>query len=275
MVTDDPNNFGAFARVYLDWHRHEYPDSNWRVVHIINTIFAHLHPRALDAVTPLELERWKMRRLGEVSKSTVLKELRSLAALYNAAVTWGVTSHNPVRAVRKPREHQRPPRWYSADELSRIYRVAGAHAPWWRLVANTGLRLSEALQLRHEDIRAGVLHVVSRAGARTKSLQSRQVPLSPGAVAALAQLPESGNQFVLPRMHPKSMSRAFRRDAHRAGLNGSLHTLRHTFAAHLASSGIPLREIQLLLGHSTIRVTEIYAHLAPERLTAAVARLDL
>lgn len=53
-----------------------------------------------------------------------------------------------------------------------------------------------------------------------------------------------------------------------------MHDLRHTCAAWLVSAGVPLTEVRDLLGHSTIRMTERYAHLAPERVRAAVAALD-
>ncbi len=275
MVTDDPRTLKALIAVYLDWRRHEFPDSHARVADILTRVFAAFHDLPPDGLTPFLIERWKLARLTAVRRGTVLKELRTLSALYNAAISWGLASSNPVRQVRKPRDHDNPPRWYTAEELGRLYAASGHHAPWWRFLANTGLRRAEALHLRRANLRDGVIQVMSRDGARTKSRRARQIPLSPGARAALAALPDPGNGYVLPRINPDSMSRAFRVDARRAGLDGSLHALRHTFAAHLASRGVPLREIQLLLGHSTIRVTEMYAHLAPERLRAAVRNLDL
>ena len=52
------------------------------------------------------------------------------------------------------------------------------------------------------------------------------------------------------------------------------HDLRHTCAAWLVSSGVALTEVRDLLGHSSVKVTERYAHLAPENVRAAVAVLD-
>ena len=53
-----------------------------------------------------------------------------------------------------------------------------------------------------------------------------------------------------------------------------IHDLRHTCAAWLVSAGAPLPEVRDLLGHSTVKMTERYAHLAPENVRAAVAKLD-
>jgi len=81
--------------------------------------------------------------------------------------------------------------------------------------------------------------------------------------------------FRLPRMAPGSLSRAFDRALERAGLDGSLHCLRHTFCAHLVMAGVPLRTVQLLAGHAHFSTTEKYAHLAPGHLQDAVRGLVL
>lgn len=53
-----------------------------------------------------------------------------------------------------------------------------------------------------------------------------------------------------------------------------IHDMRHTCAAWLVTAGVPLAEVRDLLGHSTVKMTERYAHLAPENVRAAVTRLD-
>jgi site-specific recombinase XerD len=60
-----------------------------------------------------------------------------------------------------------------------------------------------------------------------------------------------------------------------AGLEtkGTLHTLRHTFASHLVQAGVDLYSVSKLLGHSSIKMTEIYAHLAPKTLQEVIKRL--
>ena len=61
----------------------------------------------------------------------------------------------------------------------------------------------------------------------------------------------------------------------RAGIRDfRIHDLRHCCAAWLVSVGVPLTEVRGLLGHSTVKMTERYAHLAPENVRAAVVRLD-
>lgn len=72
-----------------------------------------------------------------------------------------------------------------------------------------------------------------------------------------------------------SVRRSFATACRRAGITDlRIHDLRHTCAAWLVSSGVPLMEVRDLLGHSTVTMTERYAHLSPDNVRAAVAQLD-
>lgn len=298
--------FGDFVIEYLAWHYQKFPDSHDRIAQILSDRFMAFKNTPLDAITPYDIEMWQTQRTRDtvdrllgyawvpngrgrhrmepvkkkqpVAKATILKELRALSALFNRAVIWGLAKQNPVKLVEKPKDRkEKPVVWYTKAELERLYAVSKERAHWWRLMANTGLRSAEARHLKWDDIREKRLHVLSREGARTKSGHWRQVPLSRGAEAALAALRAANGkaEYVLPPMDPKSLSRACKKDLKRAGLGGSLHCLRHTFGATLVSASVPLREIQELMGHASMKTTEIYAHLAPENLEAAVTRLEL
>ncbi|MGB4334022.1 MAG: tyrosine-type recombinase/integrase, partial [Chromatiaceae bacterium] len=81
--------------------------------------------------------------------------------------------------------------------------------------------------------------------------------------------------YVLPQIAPASLSRSFARTLERAALDGGIHCLRHTFCSHLVQAGVPLRTVQVLAGHSSIRVTENYAHLSPSALRDSIMKLNL
>jgi integrase len=286
-----------FAVDYLAWHRAEYPASHERVRGIVER---HLVPAmgttALDRLTKTQAERYKGMRDG-VKPTTVGKELRTLQAVLNRAVFLDLLARNPIAGVRPPPVlDSRPQAWFTADELARLYAHARPHAgdeaakglppragvpdyaPVWRLMANTGLRRAEALQLMWLEVGATELRIVSTAEARTKSRRWRLVPLSAGALAALEALRTvtGARPHVLPRVHAASLSRTFRVHARRAGLpSTSIHSLRHTFCAHLVQAGVPLRTVQVLAGHASYSTTERYAHLAPGYLSDAIGRLTL
>ena len=168
----------------------------------------------------------------------------------------------------------KPPTYYTRDEMQAIYRCAPDRFVW-QLMANTGLRRSEALHLRQEHISDGSVMILSEAEARTKSAKWRTVPLSPAAQEAVEALSGKDSGYLLDRVHPTSLTRAFLKAAQRAGVGGHLHCLRHTFCSHLVMGSVDLRTVQILAGHSSITVTERYAHLSPDHLRGATAGLRL
>lgn len=271
-------SFGVAAVRYLDWHQFQYPDSHARVRFIVEHRLIQFHDRPLASLTQPEIEQWVVQRASKVRAGTVEKELRTLKALFNKACEWKLEgAHNPAENVSPPQDvTSEPIHWYRPAELKRLYKADRLHAACWQFLANTGLRRREAMQLQWEHIRDGSVWVTSRPGARTKSAKWRQIPLSPGAASALPKL-RRGNKsiYVLPRMAKESWSRAFAKATERAKVGGSLHSLRHTFAANLVVQGVNLRVIQRLMGHATIKTTEQYAHVAGDTLESAVEGLKL
>jgi integrase/recombinase XerD len=146
------------------------------------------------------------------------------------------------------------------------------------LVYATGLRVSEVVSLKvsQVNLEAGYLTVVG------KGRKERAVPIGTcGRERLLAYLDDGRARLLKSRLSPylfvtragRSMTRqAFwhllRRHVQRAGVptDVSPHTLRHAFATHLVEGGADLRAVQLMLGHADISTTEIYTHVARERL---------
>ena len=142
----------------------------------------------------------------------------------------------------------------------------------------TGLRVSELVSLRHDQVnlRQGVVRVVGKGN------RERLVPLGAEAVAWLERWLAQGRPALLggrslPTLFPTARGGALTRQAfwHRvkrlarqAGIGASIspHTLRHAFATHLLNHGADLRVVQMLLGHSDVSTTQIYTHVARERL---------
>lgn len=173
----------------------------------------------------------------------------------------------PVTYVSAPRILNSKPRtFYTHEEADKL--LAGKMGEIWRLFVNTGLRRGEGMMLRREWVKPDALQILSTDDDRTKSGKWREVPLSEGAREAIESI-KGAEGYILPRMEPESLSRACIRESKRAGLTGSLHTLRHTYISHLVMAGFPIRTVQVLAGHSSITVTEKYAHLAPDHVAKA------
>ena len=268
--------FAEWAIEYARWHSDEYPDSYFRIEQILRCYlipFFGLMP--IGGITRVDAERYKHARRGQASPGTITKELRTLQAVLNKAVDWEIIPANRAKGVKPPKELvSRPPRWYTREELAAMYAADALHAHIWRLMVNTGLRRGEAQNLRRQDVGEDAIRVISTPGARTKSAKWRLVPITPGARIALQGLQGAG-ELVVPRMTADSLTHCFTRTLARVAIDGSLHCLRHTYGSHLVMAGVPLRTVQVLMGHSTILVTERYAHLAPGHLMDATKGLSL
>lgn len=264
----------AFAREYMLWHQAEHPSSTYRIQQIIE---GHLIPAfgtlALDAIRPRLVEDYKQRRGQIVAPATVAKEVRTLKAMLERAVAWEVMPVNYIARVAEPKSLlSRPVEFYTVEQLRALY-AASEYSAVWRLYANTGMRRGEGLQLKRQNVGRESIRIVSSEEARTKSGKWREIPITDGAREALERL--GGDDYVLPRIRPESLSRACIRDASRAQIGGSIHVLRHTYISHLVMAGVPIRTVQILAGHSTIAVTERYAHLAPGHLQDAGRAISL
>jgi integrase/recombinase XerD len=148
----------------------------------------------------------------------------------------------------------------------------------------TGLRVSELVSLRlgQINLNQGVVRVTGKGG------RERLIPLGEESLEWLQQfiagpreeiLLEKQTDFVFPTRRGDRMTRqAFwhiiKRYTELAGITQPLspHTLRHAFATHLLNHGADLRVVQMLLGHSDLSTTQIYTHVARERLRELHAR---
>ncbi len=279
-------SFIEFSAKYLSWYEKEYPTSYKRVANIIAVmLMPHFQLKRLDEITVRVVDEWKTVRRGQHSRrkrkgkagrmiraETVNKELRQLKALLAKAVEWEAIGRHPC-AKAKPLKNldSAPPPFYTAEQLDKLYRASlNDRRWWWQFMTATGLRRSEAYNAHRDHIRPGWIRVPSTTDARTKSGKWREIPLAPAAREALDHLGES---YLLPRVHPNQITRAFGKDARRAGVGGSVHWLRHTFCSQLVTAGIPLRTVQILAGHASYATTERYAHLAPDYLQGVVERM--
>ncbi|MEJ2379569.1 MAG: site-specific tyrosine recombinase XerD [Gammaproteobacteria bacterium] len=142
----------------------------------------------------------------------------------------------------------------------------------------TGLRVSELVHLTVDQVnlRQGVVRIMG------KGSKERLVPLGDEAIDWLQRYLRDGrpqltqgyiSDFVFPGRRGAAMTRQtfwhlIKRHAQRAGISKHLspHTLRHAFATHLLNHGADLRVVQMLLGHSDLSTTQIYTHVARQRL---------
>lgn len=216
---------------------------------------------------------------------TVARRLSTLRRFYRHQLRDGAVTEDPTTRVQSPRLGRRLPDTLTEPDVEALLAapdrddlLGERDATMLEVLYATGLRVSElvGLQVAEVNLRQGVVRVMG------KGSKERLVPLGEEAVEALTGFFSGARRQILgvrishdafPTRRGKAMTRqAFwqliRRYARKAGITKHLspHTLRHAFATHLINHGADLRVVQMLLGHSDISTTQIYTHVARERL---------
>lgn len=248
-----------------------------------------LGDRRLNEITVRDVEKLKATLLKrELSPKTINNALGTLSRLLSYAVEAEVIATMvTIKRLKVP-----PPAFdfLTFEEADRLLEAARKHSADWHAqiftALRTGLRYGELCELRWSDVdlvagRLLVRRSFTRGKVKTpKSNRTREVPLSPDTVAVLKAHRHLRSELVFckpdggRRIHRRA-DVAIKKICKRAGLrNIGWHVLRHSFASHLVMLGRSVKEVQELLGHSTITMTMRYAHLAPTVKREAVALLD-
>ena len=244
----------------------------------------------MRTLTPQDIRTHVNRRLEDgVTNATINRELSLLSAAINFYNKEQLeTLPNPTKG-RKLREPEARIRWISDEEADRLIEAAeeadrAPHlADFIALALNTGCRSGELLGLEwpRVDMDRRLIHL---EGIHTKAGKRRSVPLNNEAYRALlsranfrtTHCPDTTWVFASEKgQRIQSVKKSFATACRKAEIEDfRIHDLRHTCAAWLVSAGVPLPEVRDLLGHSSITMTEKYAHLSPDNVRRAVSVLD-
>jgi integrase len=242
--------------------------------------------KALNQYCLLDVEYFKAQRSRQCSLTTVNIEFRTLKAAFGLAVRLGLLDNSPFKRSTQVRVPDKLPAHLSEDDFRRL--TANTDEPILRdlfiLAALTGLRQGEILNLRWTDVDLGqkVILVANSAHFLTKSGRCRTVAMHEEVFSLLTRLRSTvqNAQYVFEKagrpLTQSFVSHKFKRYVRAAGLPESLkfHSLRHTFATWLVQRSASLYEVQTLLGHSSVKTTQIYAHLSGSQMHATVNKID-
>ena len=244
-----------------------------------------LKDKDLLAVRSDDIEAYLAYRvdLGLKSRSTA-RSISALKRFYQYFVREKAIADSPMVNIAQPKAGQSLPKTLSEAEVEALLAAPDIDDPMGlrdkamlELLYATGLRVTELVGLRMEQInlRQAVVFV------KGKGNKERLVPLGEEAMYWLEQFLKVGRSqmikhatdFVFPSKRGIGMTRQtfWHRIKHYAILASvesplSPHTLRHAFATHLLNHGADLRVVQMMLGHSDLSTTQIYTHVANERL---------
>jgi len=222
---------------------------------------------------------------GGAKPRSTARQLSSFRRFYRYLVREGLRDADPTADIEMPRIGRSLPKSLSEDEVDSLLNAPNTDEPlghrdraMLELLYATGLRVSELINLRQSQVNfnQGVLRIVGKGD------RERLIPLGDESQRWLTDfidgprmeiLLERQTDYLFPTRRGDRMTRqAFwhiiKRYADKAGIRKKMspHSLRHAFATHLLNRGADLRVVQMLLGHSDLSTTQIYTHVARERL---------
>lgn len=221
---------------------------------------------------------------GARPRSTA-RQLSSFRRFFRYLVQQGTRDEDPTVQIAMPRIGRSLPKSLSEVEVEALLAAPAVHDPlgnrdraMLEVLYATGLRVSELVSLQQNqlNLNQGVMRVLGKGN------RERLIPLGEEALRWVGEfvsgprteiLLDRQTDYLFPTRRGDRMTRqAFwhiiKRYAAKAGIDKELspHTLRHAFATHLLNHGADLRVVQLLLGHSDLSTTQIYTHVARERM---------
>lgn len=239
----------------------------------------------LDNVINEDIAKWFSENFLTIKSTTSNRRLASLKKFYSWALREKLVKHNPCLLIKTSKQDKNVPKTLSEIQVDQLLQAPNVDTPcgvrdraMLETMYSTGLRVSELVNLKINDVSLsnGVVHVVMGKGGK-----DRLVPLGEESIywidryitSVRSALYSSNKNILFITNRLESMTRqAFwqmvKKYAMLADIETHLspHVLRHAFATHLLNHGADLRVVQMLLGHSNISTTQIYTHIANERL---------
>lgn len=231
----------------------------------------------------LEYIAWRVE--GGAKPRSTARQLSSFRRFFRYLVREGFLSQDPTAEIAMPKIGRALPQSLTEEEVDALLAAPNVSdalghrdRAMLEVLYATGVRVSELINLRvgQVNLNQGVLRIIGKGD------RERLIPLGDEAQDWLREFVEGPRAEILldrqtdylfptrrgDRMTRQAFWHIIKRYAKKAGVRKKLspHTVRHAFATHLLNNGADLRVVQLLLGHSDVSTTQIYTHVARERM---------
>jgi integrase len=286
----------------------------------INTSFKQFLKFPLPEIDHSAIDKWRTQAKNRGLKATTInRKLTALRGAISRAVEWGVITEHPFKKLKDLKIDKKPvARYLTEDETKRLFEAlkqrddelkaardrGNAHrqqrgydlmpsladctyadrmTPLITLSLKTGLRRGEAFDLEWHHVNFDQTQI-TLVGDKTKSSQTRHIPLSAQALEALTEWKKQNTIDDKPpqgRVFPaddggrlNNVRKSWANILKAADITDfRWHDMRHDFASQLVMKGVPLNTVRELCGHASIDTTLRYANLAPDHKTDAIALL--
>jgi integrase len=266
---------------YSLWLRTRNPKTAEKTIKAFKSSFPKLMGFQLSDITAWEIEKWRNERLSSgVKPATVNHQISVIQGCLSRAVEWGVIDSHDLRKVKTLPVDNSKVRYLSKDEEARLRESLKTCKTAFLdviviIAMNTGMRKGELLSLEWQRVNFDT-KIVTVDFQNAKSGKTRHLPLNTQALNALKtwqqKTDDIGYVFKDKNQQPlKDFPFLWRDLLNEASItNFRFHDLRHHFASMLVMASVDLNTVRELLGHSDLKMTLRYAHLAPEHKAAAV-----
>jgi len=280
--------FEDFAAEYIKTHVRLESKSPKNQEYMINQMVVRFKGKNLDQIDGLKIRQYMAERLKSVRPASVNREFQILRCMFNRAIDWGMFyGNNPASGIKCLPQNNSRCRWLTQEEQERLL----SHCPGLTKVIvlialQTGMRKAEILTLKWKQTQGSNYvdfdnDVIFVHELLAKSQRSRYIPLSNAVrqgLQGIERIPGQDYIFLNPRTAKPlgSVKKTFNTALKKAGIRDfKFHDLRHTFASQLVRNGVDLYVTQKLLGHTTPKMTQRYAHLSKGQLKDAIEKIDM
>ena len=240
----------------------------------------------LDKVTKQTVRDYMVSLMDQrVAKSSITCKLSAIRSFYDNLQKEGLIQENPLEKIASPKQDKKLPTYLTGDEINKFLLAPDISTPVGQrdraileLLYASGLRVSELAHLTRGqiDMETREIRVMG------KGSKERLVLMGKPAQEALALYLQEGRHKLAGKkktdavfinrygqqLIERRIQKIVKQYARQSGISKRVHphTIRHTFATHLLDGGADLRVVQELLGHASISTTEVYTHVAGQRL---------
>lgn len=266
---------------YAPWLKSRNPKTAYKTIKAFESSFPALMDFQLSDINAWEIEKWRNKRLTDgVKPATTNRQINTIKGCLSRAVEWGAIDSHDLNKVKTLTVDNSKVRYLSKDEETRLRdNLKGSDTEFLEVIVllalNTGMRKGELLSLEWNHINFDN-KIVTVDFQNAKSGNTRHLPLNTQAFNTLKlwQQETDGIGFVFKDKNNAQLKDfpyvwgALLDEAQIT--NFRFHDLRHHFASKLVMASVDLNTVRELLGHSDLKMTLRYAHLAPEHKAAAV-----
>ena len=243
-----------------------------------NRLFLEALKKQPEEVTEDDVKNYMadLMAVKKLSGKTVSLKKSALKFLYDEMMKKNIVN------IKTPKTSKQIPEVLSREEIKKLIDAAPTSKTRLviKLLYSTGLRVSELVNLKIKDF-----NLEDKSGwvRKGKGSKDRFFTLSPLLIDELNQYIstlDQSKEYLFPgknnTLSPRNIQKLLEKSAEKAGINRQVspHKLRHSFATHLLDSGVDIRVIQVLLGHSSISTTQIYTQVSNTQLKKVKNPLD-